>query len=266
MNYDPFQILQVNYTADLETIRNAFKNKALLHHPDRGGNPYQFDLCKRAYSDIYKYKKEQERQLHKEKRNITQLQQERTNQNLILNKTQQKQLERNFHQIFQNVKTESVNDIGYGHLMEKSTQSRDDNPTLSQEKRFEKRQLVIYEEPLPLTSLNENYEILGESKVNDFSNHAYGYTDYMIAHSEKASVKDLENLENVRNKPKYKSIDALQQARQNISYDMSPEELRRYQEKQRRETEMEEQRKMQFYQHVQNVEKKFNQIHNYLTY
>lgn len=271
MSYDPFQILQVSYTADLDTIREAFKSQALIHHPDRGGNPYHFDLCKRAYNDIYKYKKEQMRQLHMENRNISHLQQERSSSfGPSLNKVQQKQLQRNFNQIFQNIRVETPNDIGYGDMMERSTKSREDNPKLSAAKKFKQNQVVVFEEPQPLPTINENYEVLGQDKVNDFSNHSKGYTDYMVAHSEQEMTdkphERIAKLDNVKNRPSFKSIDQLQSARSNISYQMSPEEEMRYKNKLRQEQELEEQRKMMFFQHKQDVEKRFNQIHNYLSY
>ena len=153
--YDPYKILQVSYSADLNTIREAFKKQALVHHPDRGGNPAYFDMCKKAYNDIYRYKQEQQQQLHRESRNITKLKQERSASYAPnLNKGQQKELQRNFNQIFQNVRVETANDIGYGHLMEQSSKSREDNPTLESSKRFKKNQIVLYEEPQPLPTLS----------------------------------------------------------------------------------------------------------------
>jgi curved DNA-binding protein CbpA len=269
-NYDPYKILQVSYTADLNTIRDAFKKQALLHHPDRGGNPYHFDLCRKAYADIYSYKMQQQKQLQKESRNLTQMKMQRTsNYGTQLNRTQQKQLQRNFNQIFQNVRVDTPNDVGYGDMMETSSKSRDDNPTLNPSKRFKKNQLVLYEEPEPLSTLNQNYEVLGENNIKDFGNKSFGgmqYTDYMVAHSEKDSIEKLSQFENVKKRPTYRSVDQLRSARSNISYQMSPEDQQKYELKKYREQEMEEKRKMQFYQHVQNVEKKFNQIHNYLTY
>lgn len=264
--YDPYKVLQVNYTADLDTIRESFKRLALIHHPDRGGNPQNFNLCKRAYTDIYKYKKQQEQQLKQEQRNLTQVKMERTQSFAPkLDKRQVKQVQRNFNRIFENVRVENANDQGYGHIMEQSSKNRDDNPRLSKEKEFKKKQLVIYEEPEGLPTIKENYEVLGEHKIKNFGNQAKGYTDYMEAHSGD-SIKELENLDNVRNKPKYKSIDQLQSARSNISHKMTPQEQMKYQMKLEREKEMEEKRKMRFYQHVQTVEKKFNSIHNYLTH
>ena len=87
----------------------------------------------------------------------------------------------------------------------------------------------------------------------------------MVAHSEQDSIEKLASMENVRQRQSFKSVDELRSARSNISYQMSPEELHKYNMRQQREKEMEEQRKMNFYQHKQNVERKMNQITNFLT-
>lgn len=269
--YDPYKVLEVSYSADLETIRQAFRHQALTHHPDRGGNPHRFDLCKRAYNDIYKFKQQQQQQLHQESRTLNNMQQSRSNQKLAptLNSSQQKSIQRNFNKIFNNIRIETSNDIGYGHLMEKTSANRDDNPTLQNNKKFKDQQLVIYEEPQPLSTLSANYEVLGEDKINDFGNRnnsGMQYTDYMKAHSDGNSISELANLKNVKDRPQYKTIGQLENARGNISYEMSPQDLQRHQMRKQQELETEEKRKMQFYQHKKNVEKKFNQIQNYLSY
>lgn len=273
MNYNPFQILQVSPTDNLNTIREAFKQQALMHHPDRGGNPFMFDLCKRAYNDIYKYKTQQQKQLRKEKRTISSLEAERVSSyGPTLDKGQQKHLERNFNKIFKNVRVETPHDIGYGDMMDRSSKAREDNPKLSRANKFKQNQLIVYEEPQALPTTKDNYEVLGQGKIKDFTNHSKGYTDYMVAHTEH-DLKDGEKpheriarLDNVKGRPKYKSMDQLKTARSNIRYTMSPQDQAKYNEKMRREKEMEEQRKMQFYQHQKQVQKRFNSIHNYLTY
>ena len=242
MNYDPFKVLHVSYTADLSQVREAFKQQALIHHPDRGGNPHHFDMCKKAYHDIYTYKQQQNRQLQKENRNIQSLKQERVSSyGPSLNKGQQKQLERNFNRIFQNVRVETANDVGYGDFMEKSTKNRQDNPKLQQGKQFKNNQLVVYEEPEPLPSLNQNYEILGEEKIKDFGKRTTSglqYTDYMVAHSEQEGMdkkphERLSSLDNVKQRKSYKTVDQLQARRSNISYQMSPQNLEKYQKSQK---------------------------------
>ena len=267
-NYDPYKILQVNYTDDLITIRNSFKRLALIHHPDRGGNQNIFDLCTRSYRDIYTFKQQQQKQLQRENRTISQVKKERppSYAEVKLDQSQQKDLEKNFNRIFDNVRIEKPTDIGYGDVMAKSTKSRDDNPELSTKDRFSKRQLVVYEEPQPMSTLKDNYEELGESKIKDFSKRHSGsssqYTDYLVAHSEKDSIDSMKNVRNTN----FKSVDDLLQSRKKISYEMTTQDQQKYDMKMHREKEMEERRQMLFYKHKEDVSKKFSQIHRYLTH
>jgi len=266
-NYDPYKILQVNYTDNLVTIRNAFKRLALIHHPDRGGNQHIFDLCTRAYRDIYTFKQQQQKQLHRENRTLSQVKKSRpqTYTEVKLNQSEQKDLEKNFNRIFDNVRIEKPSDIGYGHMMAKSSKSRDDKPSLSEKDRFSKRQLVVYEEPQPISTLKDNYEELGESKIKDFSKRHSGsaaqYTDYLVAHSDKDSIESMTNVRNTN----YKSMDDLLQSRKGISYKMTSQDQQKYDMKIHREKEMEQKRQMLFYKHKEDVSKKFSQIHRYLT-
>jgi len=269
-NYDPYKILHVNYTDDLTIIRNAFKKQALIHHPDRGGNKHIFDLCTRAYRDIYKFKQHKQKQLSKENRSIGEMKQARSESysNVNLDKRQQKDLERNFNRIFDNVRVETPNDIGYGHTMAESKGlSRSENPELDgKEGSYASRQLVVFEEPQPLSTLKDNYELLGEEKVKDFSkSHSGGstqYTDYMVAHSEQDSINTMKNVRDTS----YKTIEELKHARGNIRFEMSPQAQQKYNMKMQREKEIEEKRQMLFYKHKEDVSKKFNSIHNYLTH
>jgi molecular chaperone DnaJ len=47
MNY--YQILDLPDFSDLETIKNKYKQLVKMHHPDKGGDSFEFDLVKQAY-------------------------------------------------------------------------------------------------------------------------------------------------------------------------------------------------------------------------
>ena len=48
--YDPYKLLSVEKTDDINTIKKAYKKLALKYHPDKGGNQQVFDKITKAYS------------------------------------------------------------------------------------------------------------------------------------------------------------------------------------------------------------------------
>ena len=46
---DPFEILGISENASLQELRDAYRGKAKLYHPDRGGDAWAFRLVCRAY-------------------------------------------------------------------------------------------------------------------------------------------------------------------------------------------------------------------------
>ncbi len=51
---DPYAVLGLSRGATLAEVRRAWRQKALLHHPDRGGSAEDFMAAKRAYDTISK--------------------------------------------------------------------------------------------------------------------------------------------------------------------------------------------------------------------
>lgn len=48
----PHEILGISLSADRETIKRAYRQKARQHHPDRGGDAKQFIDIRRAYDEM----------------------------------------------------------------------------------------------------------------------------------------------------------------------------------------------------------------------
>ena len=46
---DHYSTLGVPRDADQETIKSAFRKLAMKHHPDRGGDPNEFQKINQAY-------------------------------------------------------------------------------------------------------------------------------------------------------------------------------------------------------------------------
>lgn len=53
-NNNPWDILEISTTATQEEIKQAFKKKAMIHHPDRGGDKEQFRRVAEAYEKLRK--------------------------------------------------------------------------------------------------------------------------------------------------------------------------------------------------------------------
>ena len=57
---DPYKILNVESSANDETIKKAYRKLAAKHHPDKGGNEEKFKKINEAYSLISTKEKRQE--------------------------------------------------------------------------------------------------------------------------------------------------------------------------------------------------------------
>ncbi len=51
---NPFEVLGLTSDATADEVKRAFRQKALLHHPDRGGAADDFMATKRAYDSLRK--------------------------------------------------------------------------------------------------------------------------------------------------------------------------------------------------------------------
>jgi len=281
---DPYEILEVDYDASLNTIRQAFKKLVLKHHPDRGGNSHNFHIIKGAYAYIYKELKEQERLQQREEQTYDEYKEQRNNH--IIEDRQEIETEENFQPIvssknfnvndFNNLysqyRVESITDHGYGDTMMSRTQTRlkDDALRNNKVREFEKRKLVIYEEPESMMS-TDNFDNLGGDKPNDYTSgfnindtkKKISFTDYMRAHSECEQITS--NTPNVRNTD-FKSVDDLIQTRGNISFQMSKEDFEKQQLREKKKLYKEKMRKLRLHQKEQEIEKKFNARKAFIKY
>jgi curved DNA-binding protein CbpA len=277
---DPYKILGVSYSAELPQIREQFKRLVLKVHPDRGGNPRDFEIVKQAYKYLYEYKTNEKKQLNNEKRNLEQMKNERqkqskklkqnynrisSNNKLKVNGNDGKNFnERQFNRLFTQYKTKDADDRGYE--VQKSSKERLDASDIQKNHEAPKKmQIMIIEEPEPIELGTQNYKKLGLKHVKDFSKKHAGkgqqFMDYQEAYTNRDVLEN--NMGNVRNE--YKSISDLKSNRGNINYKMDEQEKQVYNRKMEEEKAMEEKRRFNFHQQRLKAQKNFRKMQNHLT-
>lgn len=271
MELDPYKVLEVPYDADLKTIRESFKRLVLKNHPDRGGNPTIFNIIKNAYSYLYKYKMQQAEQLKKEQRNFNKYTQDRNFQSEELDRQFQKlkinpkeKIDSNkFNKLFEIHKVEDADDRGYEYTRGGAREEVDELMKKYSNKKAQKMEIEVYEEPEPVELVDDNYKKIGVKHVKDFSkSHGRGtsYTDFQRAYTE----YDTTNMKNVRQK-EYKSVEEYKNARSNQKFEMTEQERIKMEMKKQEEIAMEEKRRYYASRQDEIIEKKFKNLQNFLT-
>jgi curved DNA-binding protein CbpA len=272
MELDPYKVLGISYDADLKQIRDNFKKLVLINHPDRGGNARNFEIIKNAYSYLYKYKINQQKQLQKEQRTFDKYTNSRNFQTESLDREfskmninpNDKNLDKNkFNKLFELHKISDADDRGYQSKRSKERLDYDEIQRRNKNKKQEKLQIQVYEEPEPLELTTDNYKRLGVKYVKDFSQNVgkqgSNYCDFQKAYTE----FDTQNMTNHRKK-NYKSVDDYKRQRENQNFSISPEQALKMEVKKKQELAMEEKRRFYVSRQDKKIEKKFKSFQNYL--
>lgn len=199
-----YKTLGVSPKASLETIRRKYKLLAKEMHPDKGGSEEIFTLIQQSYCAILKnFKKMQIDQDHNELKAAYSRQSDVYKPQVNPSPTDLSEKEL-FHRMFEEYRTPSIMDVGYGTTMTKSSDTREDInikntmktftidkfntkfnklPTSNSKHVSKKVDVEPYHVPRTLT-----FTTLGETGVKDFSGNnddkkSLHYTDYQKAHS-----------------------------------------------------------------------------------
>lgn len=273
MELDPYKVLEVSYDADLKTIRESFKRLVLKNHPDRGGNPNIFNIIKNAYSYLYKYKMQQAEQLKNEQRNFNKYTQDRNFQSKELDREFQKLKinpkdktldPKKFNKLFNMHKIEDADDRGYNYIRDNNREDPDELLKKYSNKKVQKMEIEVYEEPEPIELVNDNYKKIGIKHIKDFSkSHSRGtsYTDFQRAYTE----YDTSKMKNVRQQ-EYKNIEEYKSIRTNQRFNITEQEKIKMEIKKQEEIAMEEKRRFYASQQDKLTESKFKTLQNYLTF
>jgi hypothetical protein len=283
--YDPWNIIGLEYNnLNINDIKKAYKKSALKYHPDKAGKKYEdlFQLITQSY--IYLLNKAEENNFIENKINkkVENLDYEdninEKRENIYIDKDKFDLSK--FNQIFDKYKVPSKFDKGYNNLMKEEIKTNNDeifgsnfnkdifNAHFDNIKKKKKSSLDVieYQEPMALeTSFsNLNQSQLGLDDIDDFGaiNNSGGlsYTDYKKAHVDETTLIDASKV----SFKTYKNVEQLENDRSKVSYDMSPEDKRRYEYMERKRLE-DDQRRIEKQKEYDNMmESNYNKINRRL--
>jgi len=243
-----YQTLGISPSASLVTIRQKYKKLAKELHPDKGGDEAVFAKIQQSYCDILKaYTDSRTDKDHNTLKSSYSNQSKDVGSRMPTTNNRSEVSENQmFNNVFEEYRTPSYTDSGYGDIMTKSSNIREEISIQKTIKKFsidkfnktfdnikpenckhiiKKSQVDPYHEPKTL-----NFTTLGVEHLEDFSgtnddNKSLHYTDYNEAHSTSKLVhpKHL--------KPKKKGTDSLEKiikTRETVIEEFTDEELARH--------------------------------------
>ena len=255
---DPYKILEVSKKSSMNEIKNAYKRKAKIYHPDRGGNKQQFQIITMAFMTlIEKYKRKiQDKQITSVKDESSQeIEKQNKNPRKNINMKGNNFNVKIFNKIYDENKIYDANDEGYGKWMEENEFDSDETPkifssefnlnvfnnTFEDHKETDSQEIIKYQEPQPISRGKQQYQELGGNAPGDYSNgvqSSMGYTDYRKAHTKTTLI----NPNSVKIK-QYKNVEDLNRERGKKTF-LKPEELQVIERNKAMEKQKEEERIM----------------------
>lgn len=240
--FDPYTILEIDKNYTPTTLKEKYKELAMIYHPDKGGDSNIFTNITKSYIYLLKKYKENlpDKQIFEMKDEYNDyVKEESQGQNILLK-------DNNFNiNSFNNIFSEncSKKQIGYADFMKnredtKKTESYifSDKFNLNifnkifniKKKNSKKEQVVVYKEPETVFQSNIGYIELDkdDEDIDDFTsgftfNQKIHYTDCKKAYTEPEDIGDYDA-------KVFNSIDELEKHRDGISYDMSDEDKEKY--------------------------------------
>ena len=182
---------------------------------------------------------------------------------LSLNKNLTSKHLNKFNKLFELHKISDADDRGYQSKRSNKRLDYDEIQRRNENKKQEKLEIQVYEEPEPIELTTDNYKRLGVKYVKDFSQNVgkqgSNYCDFQKAYTE----FDTQNMTNHREK-NYKSVDDYKRQRANQNFSISPEQALKIKVKKKQELAMEEKRRFYVSKKDKKIEKKFKSFQNYI--
>jgi curved DNA-binding protein CbpA len=261
---DPYKVLNVPKNFTWEQLKEAYKNAAILTHPDKpNGNKFAFDFvttCFKTLAEEYKMKHSNKTHVDMKKES-TEYFERMVNTNIPHPSDVNEPFQKRFNKIFEECKyQDEESSYGYGDVMEKSTGKREE---ISIENLFSKKkvnnetfnevfnkkvpvskEIIKYKQPEPIPlSKTLQYTEIGAKRPDDYSSDltkkSLAYADYMKAYN----GMRLANPDDIKNRKDFKSVTEYEKYRdKKIKQALSDKERKYIDEQKAKEEEREYER------------------------
>jgi len=255
-NIDPYKELNLDQNYDENSLKKAFFKRALITHPDRGGNQKDFQITTLSYRALL-------RKLHSEKNNHEHNQLKTDSSAFFETHEDTFSYDKdllnnfnagNFNKMYDDNRVEDIYDTGYGDWSKNNADTQEiyeGGGILSEEnfnhefmkykkKNLKKKGKEIQEYTEPMEDISyknkSSLSILGQGKIKDFSGESGGlqYRDYKDAYTNTYLTNQEED--SIRRK----DIGQIKNERENISYHMDEKQQQIYMLKKIKEEQEEE--------------------------
>ena len=243
---NPYKILEIPKDYDENMLKQCYMKKAMIMHPDRGGNPSDFKILVKSYKALQKKLEDKKINDHNELKNHHDIHLIHENENKFENKKLDKKNfnVNTFNQLYdENRLEDKFTDTGYGNWLKKEKEEQvsninSDNFTNTKfNSEFNKYKSIINNgksqsltetEPKELLSLKnqDSLTILGRGKVKNYSGsvNGLGYRDLKDAYENSVLI----NVDDVDISNRDTDVMYYEKNRENISHEMNDSELERY--------------------------------------
>ena len=288
-NVNALRLFQLNENYSMDELKTAYRKVALRTHPDRpNGSKEKFQLVTKCYFSLIESLKRREqsksfdrlrndsRDYYTERAKYGQRYDSQRGQNGMFNPNDKNFNSKLFNKVFEENKLYDPNDEGYEDWL-KGTDDTPQPQVFSNKFNIDvfnntfndykdstsSTEIVEYKEPQAMVSCNKmSYTEIDQHGKKNYTKAAekqneLGYSDLKSAYTK---TNNLVNPNTVKYK-QYRDLDEYEQDRSNISFTMTPQQLREQAIQKQKEEEAERQRLQRIQQSDYMAENHYNSIH-----
>lgn len=245
---NPYKILEIPKNYDGNMLKQCYMKKAMIMHPDRGGNQDDFKILVKSYKSLQKKLEDKKINNHDELKKHHDIHLVHENEN----KSENKKIDLNdfnintFNELYsENRLDNKFSDNGYGDWLKKEDEDKSNKDIIDSDNfsnknfnnEFEnyksiinisKGKDIIQREPEEQVSLksNDSLTMLGRGRVKNYSGsvNGLGFRDLKDAYENPVLI----NINDVDISSRDKDVMYYEKNRENISFEMNQSELEKY--------------------------------------